>query len=79
MKINMDIEAFIETQIIELARITGINQGNLSKFFSGQLMTERTINRMAEALDMEPHEVLRAVNLRRKKTDCEKSQLALAS
>lgn len=74
----MHLDKFVEASLTELASLTGIDKGNFSKIDGGKLVSERTINRIAEATGLEPDRVLKGLNLRRKKS-CEKEQTLLAS
>ena len=74
----MHLDEFVEASLTDLAEITGIDKGNWSKIDGGRLVSERTINRIAEATDLSPDRVLKGLNLRRKKS-CKKEQPLLVS
>ncbi|NMF60160.1 hypothetical protein [Pseudanabaena yagii] len=61
----MTIEEFLNTPIGELARVSGIAKENLSRYLSGQLLSEKTLNRLGETLGMPSYKVLEAIVIRR--------------
>lgn len=73
----MRLSDFIEAQNAELSELTGIDKAHWSRIDKGQSVTENTINKIAEALELPPDAVLRGINERREKT-CGKSQQGIA-
>jgi len=67
VKIYMTIEEFLNTPIADLAKRSGIAKENLSRYLRGKPLTERTLNRLAVALDMPIYKVLEGIVIRRKK------------
>jgi hypothetical protein len=63
----MTIEEFLNTPIADLAKRSGIAKENLSRYLRGKPLTERTLNRLAVALDMPIYKVLEGIVIRRKK------------
>lgn len=61
----MTVEEFLNTPIGELSRISGIAKENLSRYLSGQLLSEKTLNRLGKSLDMPSYRVLEAIVIRR--------------
>lgn len=64
---TMTIDEFLNLSQGELSRLTGIEKGNLSRYFSGQQVTEYTLEKIGEKLEMPSYKVLEAIVLRRKK------------
>lgn len=63
----MTISKLVYSSQRELAELTGIDSFQWSRFDNGSLTSERTINKIAKALKLQPHEVLMGINLRRQK------------
>jgi Cro/C1-type HTH DNA-binding domain len=61
----MTIEDFISTPLVDLHAMTGVTSPRWSRYFSGHTLSERTISKIAEKLEMTPGELLTAVNERR--------------
>ena len=61
----MPIKEFKEISLDDLAARTGLDKTRWSKYFNGQLMTEAVLNQSAEALGMQPHILLFAINQKR--------------
>ena len=61
----MPIKEFKEISLNDLAARTGLDKTRWSKYFNGQLMTEAVLNQSAEALGMQPHILLFAINQKR--------------
>ena len=64
----MSIEEFLNTPIGELSRLSGIAKENLSRYLNGKPVSEKTLERLAVALDMPSYKVLESIVLRRKKS-----------
>lgn len=63
----MRLEEFIKCRLVDLAEITGISKSKWSQYFNNHsLISERTLVRAASKLEMEPHELLHAIDKRRK-------------
>ncbi len=62
----MNQQEFLEMSLGALSEKTSLDKAFWSKVFSGHLVTERTLNRISDSLNMPPHRVLEAINLRRK-------------
>jgi hypothetical protein len=61
----MTVEDFANAPLNSISSITRIDKSNWSKFFSGKMISEKTLNKASKMLDMSPDELLRAINLRR--------------
>jgi hypothetical protein len=61
----MPIKEFKEISLDDLAAKTGLDKTRWSKYFNGQLMTEAVLNQSAQALGMQPHILLFAINQKR--------------
>lgn len=64
----MTIDEFLEAPLVYISRASGIDEGNLSRYLRGKPVTEKTVRRLAKALDMEPHKAFEAILLRRQKS-----------
>lgn len=62
----MNLETFLELSLGQLSEQTRFDKTRWSKYLRGQIISERVLNRLAAKLLMEPHELLHAINLRRK-------------
>lgn len=74
----MRLSDFVAAQNAELSEITGIDKAHWSRIDAGQSVTEKTINKIAEALELSPDAVLRGINERRERS-CGKRQQSIAS
>ena len=74
----MRLPDFIAAQNSELSELTGIDKAHWSRIDAGQSVTEKTINKIAEALELSPDAVLRGINERRERS-CGKRQQRIAS
>lgn len=61
----MTIEEFLEISLIELETRTRVTSPRWSRYFSGQPMSETTLSRLACALNINPSDLLSAINQRR--------------
>lgn len=61
----MSVNEFKKIGLNELAAKTGLDKTRWSKYFNGQLMTEAVLNEAAQALEMQPHVLLFAINQKR--------------
>ena len=65
----MSPEEFATCRLVDLASITGISKSKWSQYFNNHsLISERTLIKAAALLGMEPHELLQAIDERRKLT-----------
>jgi len=64
----MDFDKYFSgLSITELARITGIHKSRWSRYLSGKVgISERTLNRMAEKLEIKASELLKLIDERRR-------------
>lgn len=63
----MTLEDFLEEPLNNISTITNIDKSNWSKFFSGKMISEKTLNKASKSLKMTPDQLLKAINIRRKK------------
>lgn len=62
-------EEFASSKLVDLAGITGISKSKWSQYFNNRcLISERTLIKAASKLGMEPHQLLHAIDKRRKTT-----------
>lgn len=74
----MKVNDFLSLPVTTIARLTGIDKGNWSKFLAGQPISERTLNKAAAKLKLPPDRLLKAINIRRSKhKSCENPQQML--
>lgn len=61
----MRVTEFQELSLVQLERITGIDQTRWSRYFSGKVsINSRTLEKAAKPLNMEPADLLYAIQLR---------------
>lgn len=64
----MIISEFVEVPAVKLAKLSGVRESTLSKYFNSHRdPSYRSIEEMANRLDMKPEEIIIAIRLRREK------------
>ena len=64
----MKISEFVEVPAVEIAKLSGVRESTLSKYFNSHRdPSYKSIDDMAKSLSMKPEEVLIGIRLRREK------------
>ena len=64
----MEISEFVEVPAVKIAKLSGIRESTLSKYFNSHRdPSYKSIKDMADSLGMKPEDILVGIRLRRKK------------
>lgn len=64
----MKISEFVEVPAVKLARLSGVRESTLSKYFNSHRdPSYKSIKDMADSLDMKPEEIVIGIRLRRER------------
>lgn len=61
----MTAKQFLALSLNDLASVSGMDKTRWSKYFNGKTITENVLNQIAPKLQMEPHQLLQAINIKR--------------
>lgn len=76
--LEMNLAEFLTASLDQLSEASGMDKTRWSKYFNGQPISEPTLNKVAQKLDMEPSTLFFGICSRRKKGDCKLMQSHVA-